>query len=49
MPSLRKQVSALMRSIKGLVNALVFLLAIFTLFGIVGLLAGMFLTKAVLI
>ena len=36
-PSLRKQVTALLRSVMGLVNVSVFLLFIFILFGIVGL------------
>lgn len=36
-PSLRKQVSALLESVLGLVNVLVFLLFIFVLFGIMGL------------
>ena len=36
-PSLRKQVTALLRSVMGLVNVSVFLLFIFILFGIMGL------------
>ena len=36
-PSLRKQVAALLRSVMGLVNVSVFLLFIFILFGIMGL------------
>ena len=36
-PSLRKQVSALLRSLEGLTNVMIFLLAIFLVFGIIGL------------
>jgi hypothetical protein len=36
-PSLRKQVAALIRSVKGLLNVLIFLFFVFALFSVVGL------------